>query len=102
MSEEEKELVNNCKLWVTEEDINYTRWFSLDDLSVLVNLIEKQQKEIDGLKNKLRQAKGYIQENMGINDNPTLYTEEDFYKPLPIWLTLEDEELTKLLEMLEV
>ena len=50
MSEEEKELVRDCKLWVAEEDINYTRWFGLDELSVLVNLIEKQQKEIENWK----------------------------------------------------
>lgn len=55
MSEEEKELVNNCKLWVTEEDINYTRWFGLDDLSVLVNLIEKQQKEIEKVGDYIQQ-----------------------------------------------
>ena len=47
MSEEEKELVNNCKIWVQEEDIDYTRWFGLNELSVLVNLIEKQDKIID-------------------------------------------------------
>ena len=47
MSEEEKELVNNCKLWVTEEDINYTRWFGLNELGILVNLIEKQKEEIE-------------------------------------------------------
>lgn len=46
-SEEEKQLINDCKLWITEEDIYYTRWFGLNELSVLVNLIEKQDKMID-------------------------------------------------------
>lgn len=78
MSEEEKELVNNCKLWVTEEDINYTRWFGLDDLSVLVNLIEKQQKEIENSisKDKIRKINKDLQDKYNksvdnVYQNPT-------------------------------
>ena len=47
LNEEEKKLIENCKIWVQEEDVNYTRWFGLDELSILVNLIEKQDKMID-------------------------------------------------------
>ena len=41
MSEEEKELIKNCKIWIDEEDINYTRWFGLNELAILIKLIEK-------------------------------------------------------------
>ena len=50
MSEEEQELIKNCKRWIDEEDIDYTRWFGLNELAILINLITKKQKEIEELK----------------------------------------------------
>ena len=50
MSEEEQELIKNCKRWIDEEDINYTRWFGLNELAVLINLIGKQQNKIEDIK----------------------------------------------------
>lgn len=40
MSEEEQELIKNCKIWIDEEDINYTRWFGLNELAILIKVIE--------------------------------------------------------------
>ena len=41
MNKEEQELIKNCKIWIDEEDINYTRWFGLNELAILIKLIEK-------------------------------------------------------------
>ena len=65
-----------------------------DDLKTLLNYISD-------LENKLKQAKEYIEEEMYVDENPTLYSEEDYYKPLPMSLSLWDEDLRKLLDMLE-
>lgn len=65
ISQLEKELVNNCKIWVQEEDIDYTRWFGLNELSILVNLIEKQQNKIENVKTRLEY---YLMGNLIFNN----------------------------------
>ena len=63
-NEEEKKLIENCKIWVQEEDVYYTRWFGLDELSVLVNLIEKQQERIETIKEYAHQEVAHINEDI--------------------------------------
>lgn len=73
MSEEEQELIKNCKRWIDEEDIDYTRWFGLNELAILINLITKKQKEIEELKKDISNM--YEESNMKylkIKDNVDL------------------------------
>ena len=58
---------------------------------------------IEKLEHKLKQVKEYIEEEMYVDENPTICGgEEEFYKELPISLNLYNEDLRKLLELLEV
>ena len=52
MSEEEKEVIKRIKKLLTRKpDYDKGIWLIEQDVSLLLNLIEKQQKEIDKLKN---------------------------------------------------
>lgn len=66
----------------------------VDELTTVLNYISE-------LENKLKQAKEYINEEMYVDYNVTFSSEEDFYNDLPCSLNLHNEDLRKLLDMLE-
>ena len=91
------EITDLVKEEIKNNDENTTAILDIVDLKSLDTVLNY----ISELENRFKKSKEYIKENMEINDNPTLYSEEDFYAPLPMWLTLENEDLQKLLDLLE-
>ena len=66
--------------------------------------IEKQQKEIERLKNDKKKALNYINQEMYVDTNPTICEmedEENTIIELPISLNLYNEDLRKLFDLLE-
>ena len=80
MSEEEKKAIENLKT-----DIRYSDLLTAynDDIDILINLIEKQEKVIDAIKNKLeKHIKFCEQEARGHLDNKMCYISLGFDKSL--------------------
>lgn len=50
-NKEIEELLKNCKIWVKTDDIDYTRWFGLYELSLLLSYIEQLEKKVDQYEN---------------------------------------------------
>ena len=46
-NKEIEELLKNCKIWVKTDDIDYTRWFGLYELSLLLSYIEQLENNRD-------------------------------------------------------
>lgn len=64
--------------------------------------ISARETVVDELKERLKEAKEYIEKEMYIDDNPTICgDEEDTIIELPISLNLFNEDLRKLLELLD-
>ena len=55
MSEEVKEILDNIDIWYKENDLDYTRWFGLEELKQLKDYITNLQKEYENLE-KLNNA----------------------------------------------
>lgn len=70
----------------------------------LLDTIHKQEKEIERLKNDKKKALNYINQEMYVDTNPTICEmedEENTIIELPISLNLYNEDLRKLLDLLE-
>lgn len=52
-NKEIEELLKNCKIWVKTDDIDYTRWFGLYELSLLIIYIEQLENNRDKVINIL-------------------------------------------------
>ena len=56
------ELLENIDIWFINDDIDYERWFGLNDLHTLKVYINKLQTENSSLKGKLQQKENIIKE----------------------------------------
>jgi hypothetical protein len=91
------EITDLVKEEIKNNDENTTAILDITDLKNLDTLLNY----ISELENKLKQAKDYINEEMYVDYNVTISSEEDFYNDLPCSLNLHNEDLRKLLDMLE-
>ncbi len=78
-NKEIEELLKNCKIWVKTDDIDYTRWFGLYELSLLLSYIEQLQNNRD-------KAIEYINKNIAI-----------YHKQLPL-IAIDYEEVINILK----
>ena len=92
------------------KDVNKEVLHWIDQYNLLKDKISKYKKQLDLdfveenyiPKSKLKNVKNYIENKMDIVDNPTICgDEEDTITELPISLCLYNEDLRKLLELLE-
>ena len=109
MSEEQKNAIDELKSMreyfeFQPEGCNWRLSFNEEEvhtiIDVIINLIDKQQKEIEKLKTDKKNASEYIREEMYVDENPTL-DDDNTITELPISLSLCNEDLRKLLELLE-
>ena len=56
------ELLEHIDLWYREDDIEYTRWFGLEDLHILKIYITSLQQKVEQLENIRKEAIKYVQE----------------------------------------
>ena len=54
------ELLEHIDLWYREDDIEYTRWFGLEDLHILKIYITSLQQKVEQLENIRKEAIEYI------------------------------------------
>ena len=91
--EKEFEAIENLKKENTELRIQ---------ISARETVADELEKENKKLKERLKNVKNYIENEMDIVDNPTICgDEEDTITELPISLNLYNEDLRELLELLE-
>ena len=57
MNEEVKEILDNIDIWYKENDLDYTRWFGLEELKQLKDYITNLQEENEHLNTKLNTYK---------------------------------------------
>ena len=103
MSEEIKQIKQTLETWQHIIDFGYGTIEVQNETKIfktILNIIEKQQKEIEKLKTDKKNASEYIREEMYVDENPTL-DDDNTINELPISLSLCNEDLRKLLELLE-
>lgn len=92
MSEKEREILQGL------DDMRHLELNPTYKVKIINGILDLYNKE----KEKNKEIKEYIEEKMYIDDNPTIYgDEEDTITELPISLNLWNEDLRKLLELLE-
>ena len=57
------ELLEHIDLWYREDDIEYTRWFGLEDLHILKIYITSLQQKVEQLENIRKEVIEYIKDN---------------------------------------
>ena len=57
------DLLKNIDSWYREDDIEYTRWFGLEDLHILEIYITSLQQKVEQLENIRKEAIEYIENN---------------------------------------
>lgn len=57
------ELLEHIDLWYREDDIEYTRWFGLEDLHILGIYITSLQQKVEQLENIRKEAIEYVLKN---------------------------------------
>ena len=60
------ELLEHIDIWYKEDDIDYTRWFGLNDLKQLKDYITNIQQENKQLKEKIKYVDEFCDRYMGV------------------------------------
>ncbi len=100
----EEEIIKKANLIIeNHREIDKMMVIEMVDLvQGLLDLYNKEKEENKELKERFKKVKKYIESEMYIVDNPTICgDEEDTIIELPISLCLYNEDLRKLLELLE-
>ena len=97
LSDEEKEALRNFKSeYETCDHYSSDLIIELDDAEIILNLIEKQSKEIEGLKDKI---KAKIEEFKIVRDT-ILENEKEFNRPMMTYDLKRNDYCEKMLQSL--